>query len=64
MAFFLPYIRPEPLLKVLSHLLTFLVAQLQFLREGKLSDRRLYEALERRLLICATRNISKYDAEL
>ena len=34
-----------------SHLLTFLVAQLQFLRECKLSDRRLYEVLERRLLI-------------
>ena len=32
-----------------SHLLTFLVAQLQFLREWKLSDRRLYEVLERRL---------------
>ena len=52
MASFLPYTRPEPLLKVLaSHLLTFLVAQLQFLREWKLSDRRLYEVLERRLLI-------------
>ena len=35
-----------------SHLLTFLVAQLQFLREWKLSDRRLYEFFERRLLIC------------
>ena len=34
-----------------SHLLTFLVAQLQFLREWKLSDRRLYEVFERRLLI-------------
>jgi len=34
-----------------SHLLTFLVAQLQFLREWKLSDRRLYEAFERRLLM-------------
>jgi len=27
------------------------VAQLQFLREWKLSDRRLYEVFERRLLI-------------
>jgi len=34
-----------------SHLLTFLVAQLQFLREWKFSDRRLYEVFERRLLI-------------
>jgi len=34
-----------------SHLLTFLVAQLQFHREWKLSDRRLYEVFERRLLI-------------
>ena len=34
-----------------SHLLTFLVAQLQFLREWKLSDRRLYEVFERGLLI-------------
>ena len=34
-----------------SHLLTFLVAQLQFLREWKLSDRRLYEVFERKLLI-------------
>jgi len=34
-----------------SHLLTFLVAYLQFLREWKLSDRRLYEVFERRLLI-------------
>ena len=34
-----------------SHLLTFLVAQLQFLREWKLSDHRLYEVFERRLLI-------------
>jgi len=34
-----------------SHLLTLLVAQLQFLRECKLSDRRLYEVFERRLLI-------------
>ena len=32
-----------------SHLLTFLVTQLQFLREWKLSDRRLYEVFERRL---------------
>jgi len=34
-----------------SHLPTFLVAHLQFLREWKLSDRRLYEVFERRLLI-------------
>jgi len=34
-----------------SHLLTLLVAQLQFLREWKLSDRRMYEVFERRLLI-------------
>ena len=34
-----------------SHSLTFLVAQLQFLREWKLSDRRLYEVFERSLLI-------------
>jgi len=34
-----------------SHLLTFFVAQLQFLREWKISDRRLYEVFERRLLI-------------
>ena len=34
-----------------SHLLTFLVTQLQFLREWKLSDRRLYEVFKRRLLI-------------
>ena len=34
-----------------SHLLTFLLAQLQFLREWKLSVRRLYEVFERRLLI-------------
>jgi len=34
-----------------SYLLTFIVAQLQFLREWKLSDRRLYEIFERRLLI-------------
>jgi len=31
-----------------SHLLTFLVAQLQFLREWKLSDRREYEVFEHR----------------
>ena len=34
-----------------SHLLTFLVAQLQFFRDWNLSDRRLYEGFERRLLI-------------
>jgi len=34
-----------------SHLLTSLVAQLQFLREWKLSDRRLYAVFEHRLLI-------------
>ena len=34
-----------------SHLLTFLVARLQFLREWKLSDRRLYEVFESILLI-------------
>jgi len=34
-----------------SHLPTFLVAQLQFLREWKLSDRRLYEVFERKRLI-------------
>jgi len=34
-----------------SHLLTFLVAQLQFFPEWKLSDRRLYEVFKRRLLI-------------
>ena len=34
-----------------SHLLTFLVAELQFLNEWKLSDRRLYEVFERKLLI-------------
>jgi len=34
-----------------SHLLTFLVAQLLFLCEWKLSDRRLYEVFECRLLI-------------
>jgi len=34
-----------------SNLLTFLVAQLKFRREWKLSDRRLYEVFERRLLI-------------
>jgi len=34
-----------------SHLLTFLVAQLQFLPEWKLSDRRLHEVFERRYLI-------------
>ena len=34
-----------------SHLLTFLVAQLQFLREWKLLDRRLYEVFKRILLI-------------
>jgi len=34
-----------------SPLLTFLVAQLEFLREWKLSDRRLYKVFERRLLI-------------
>jgi len=34
-----------------SHFLTFLVAQLQFLREWKLSVRRMYEVFERRLLI-------------
>ena len=34
-----------------SHLLTFLVAQLQFLRKWKLSDCRLYEVFEHRLLI-------------
>ena len=34
-----------------SHLLTFLLAQLQFLCEWKLSDRRLYEVFERKLLI-------------
>ena len=33
-----------------SHLLTFLVSQLQFLRDWKLSDRRLYEVFERGLL--------------
>ena len=34
-----------------SHLLTFLVAQLQFLCEWELSDHRLYEVFEHRLLI-------------
>jgi hypothetical protein len=34
-----------------SHSLTCLVAQLQFLREWKLSDRRIYEVFERRILI-------------
>jgi len=34
-----------------SHLLTFLVTQLQFLREWKLSDRQLYEVFRCRLLI-------------
>ena len=34
-----------------SHFLTFLVTQLQFLRQWKLSDRRLYEVFESRLLI-------------
>ena len=52
MASFLPYTQsgasPQ---SSASHLLTFLVAQLQFLREWKLSDRRLYEVFERRLLI-------------
>ena len=51
MVSFLPYTRPEPLLSSASHLLTFLVAQLQFLHEWKLSDRRLYEVFEHRLLI-------------
>ena len=52
MASFLPYTPPEPSPQSsASHLLTFLVAQLQFLREWKLSDRRLYEVFERRLLI-------------
>ena len=52
MASFLPYTRPESLLKSsASHLLTFLVAQLQFLREWKRWSRRLYEVFERRLLI-------------
>ena len=50
MASFLPYTRPELLLKSsASHLLTFLVAQLQFLRELKLSDRRLCDVFELRL---------------
>ena len=52
MASFLPYTQsgasPQ---SSASHLLTFLVAQLQFPREWKLSDRRLYEVFERRLLI-------------
>ena len=52
MASFLPYTQsgasPE---YSASHLRTFLVAQLQFLREWKLSHRRLYEVFERRLLI-------------
>ena len=52
MASFLPYTQsgasPQ---SSASHLLTFLVTQLQFLREWKLSDRRLYEVFERRLLI-------------
>ena len=53
-----------------SHLLTFLVAQLQFLREWKLSDRRLYEVLERRLLIWGNpiernrRQIQKHEFSL
>ena len=51
MAFFLPYTFGASPQSSASHLLTFLVAQLQFLREWKLSDRRLYEVFERRLLI-------------
>ena len=52
MASFLPYTRPEPLLKVLHHIYKhFLWHSLHFLREWKLSDRRLYEVFERRLLI-------------
>ena len=34
-----------------SHLLTFLVTQMQFLCKWKLSDCRLYKVFERRLLI-------------
>ena len=51
MASFLPYTSGASRQSSASHLLTFLVAQLQFLREWKLSDRRLYEVFERRLLI-------------
>jgi len=42
-----------------SHLLTFLVAQLQFLHEWKLSDRQLYEVFERRLLIATSQEIPR-----
>jgi len=51
MASFLPYTSGASPQSSESHLLTFLVAQLRFLREGKLSDRRLYEIFGRRLLI-------------
>ena len=46
-----------------SHLLTFLVAQLQFLRKWKLSDRRLYEVFERRLLIWGNPQRKKSQAD-
>ena len=47
-----------------SHLLTFLVAQLQFLREWKLSDRRLYEVFERRFLIWGNPQRKKSHADI
>ena len=46
-----------------SHLLTLLVAQLQFLREWKLSDRRLYEVFDRRLLIWGNPQRKKSQAD-
>jgi len=50
-SFFAVHTSGASLQSSVSHLLTFLVTQLHFLREWKLSDRRLYEVFERRLLI-------------
>jgi len=47
-----------------SHLLTFLGAQLQLLGEWKLSDRRLYEVFERKLLIWGNPKEKKSQADI
>ena len=69
MASFLPYTRPEPLLKVLHHIYLptisfFGVTQIKSLH-SKTSYSRQSESLHsRRNCNCATRNVSKCDAEL
>ena len=72
MASFLPYTRPEPLLTVLCHIYLpaislFVVTSNQkstFEKKKKLYSRRSESFHSRRNCNCATRNVSKCDAEL